>query len=202
MQPQPYSSIFLFNILDVAHFDPVQQLHEPHRVATRRLKNLHEVLETINSDNLQECYNDANYYRDEIRHLFHHGQVELRERAMAENLYLEVLQNIQRLAPEAGVLSEELEGLQQSLSDTYYGNFSVFQSLPDAWAINQVFPIMPVHRLNEKPTRQATIADLTCDCDGKLDHFIGGDSTYPCTSFEMAKTTISVSSGRRLPGNT
>jgi len=128
---------------------------------------------------LQECYNDANYYRDEIRHLFQHGQVELRERAIAENLYLEVLQNILKMAPEAGVLSEEVERLQQSLTDIYYGNFSVFQSLPDAWAINQVFPIMPVHRLNEKPTRQATIADLTCDCDGKLDHFIGDESTLP-----------------------
>jgi arginine decarboxylase len=174
-----YSSIFLFNILDVAHFDPVQQLHEPPQGSDEKLKNLREVLEVITPDNLQECYNDANYYRDEIRHLFHHGQVELRERATAENLYLEVLQNILKLAPEAGVLSEELEGLQRSLTDVYYGNFSVFQSLPDAWAINQVFPIMPVHRLDEKPTRQATFADLTCDCDGKLDHFIGGENTLP-----------------------
>jgi len=174
-----YSSIFLFNILDVAHFDPVRQLQEPPQGSDEKLKNLREILEIINPDNLQECYNDANYYRDEIRHLFQHGQVELRERAIAENLYLEVLQNILKMAPEAGVLSEEVERLQQSLTDIYYGNFSVFQSLPDAWAINQVFPIMPVHRLNEKPTRQATIADLTCDCDGKLDHFIGDESTLP-----------------------
>jgi arginine decarboxylase len=174
-----YSSIFLFNILDVAHFDPVKQLQEPPQGSDEKLKNLREVLEVINPDNLQECYNDANYYRDEIRHLFQHGQVGLRERAIAENLYLEVLQHILKMAPEAGVLSEEVEQLQQSLTDIYYGNFSVFQSLPDAWAINQVFPIMPVHRLDEKPTRQATIADLTCDCDGKLDHFIGDESTLP-----------------------
>tara|TARA_B110000503_G_scaffold49949_1_gene81034 strand:+ start:403 stop:2313 length:1911 start_codon:yes stop_codon:yes gene_type:complete len=174
-----YSSIFLFNILDVAHFDPIASLKEPEPDSDEKLKNLKELLGILNLKNIQECYNDANFYRDEIRQLFQRGQVALRERATAENLYLEVLQKIQQLAPDADTLSEEVQDLTRSLSDTYYGNFSVFQSLPDSWAINQVFPIMPVHRLKERPTREATIADLTCDCDGKLDRFIGGESTLP-----------------------
>lgn len=174
-----YSSVFLFNILDVAHFDPVPSLENPAPDSDEKLNSLKDLLKTLNSKNIQECYNDAIFYRDEIRHLFQQGQVDLRERAIAENLYLEVLQKIQQLAPDSDALSEEVQGLRQSLSDIYYGNFSVFQSLPDSWAINQVFPIMPVHRLNERPTREATIADLTCDCDGKLDNFIGGRSTLP-----------------------
>ena len=174
-----YSSVFLFNILDVAHFDPLPSLENPPADSDEKLKSLRDLLEILNTQNIQECYNDANFYRDEIRHLFQRGQVDLRERATAENIYLEVLQKIQLLAPDAETLSEEVEGLKRSLSDIYYGNFSVFQSLPDSWAINQVFPIMPVHRLNERPTREATIADLTCDCDGKLDNFIGDETTLP-----------------------
>lgn len=174
-----YSSVFLFNILDVAHFDPVPSLENPPPDSDEKLTSLRSLLEVINTRNIQECYNDANFYRDEIRQLFQRGQVNLRARATAENLYLEVLQKIQQLAPDAETLSEEVQALRHSLSDIYYGNFSVFQSLPDSWAISQVFPIMPVHRLNEKPTREATIADLTCDCDGKLDNFIGESTTLP-----------------------
>jgi arginine decarboxylase len=127
----------------------------------------------IKPENVQECYNDVVYYRDQIRDLFHRGDINLRVRAMGENLYLAGLQKIAALLPELKRIPSELETLPQQLADIYYGNFSVFQSLPDSWAIEQVFPVMPIHRLNEKPTRQAIIADLTCDCDGKLDRFAG-----------------------------
>lgn len=174
-----YASIFLFNILGVAHFDPVPSLEIPPPQADEKLFSLAELLDTLDIKNIQECYNDANFYRDEIRHLFLRGQVDLRARATAENLYLEVLQKIKALTPQEDDLPDEVQGLRQNLSDIYYGNFSVFQSLPDSWAIGQVFPVMPVHRLDEHPTREGTIADLTCDCDGKLDRFIGGKSTLP-----------------------
>jgi arginine decarboxylase len=101
--------------------------------------------------------------------LLHRGQASLRERALAENLSLAILEKIALLLPEAKRISPELETLPVLLSDIYYGNFSLFQSLPDIWAIDQIFPIMPIHRLNEEPTRDAVLADMTCDCDGKID---------------------------------
>jgi arginine decarboxylase len=129
------------------------------------------VLESVSAENLQECYNDAIYYRDELRDLFHRGMASLRERALAENYALAIFERIAGLLPEARRASPELADLPVMLADIYYGNFSLFQSLPDIWAIDQLFPIMPIHRLNERPSRQAVIADITCDCDGKIDHF-------------------------------
>ncbi len=134
--------------------------------------NLYEVLCTLTLKNLQECYNDATYYRNEINDLFKRGQINLRNRALAENVFLEILQRIKAKLPELSRTPHELEGLKDYLADIYYGNFSVFQSLPDIWAIDQVFPVLPLHRHNEEPVREAVLADLTCDCDGKIDRFI------------------------------
>jgi len=94
------------------------------------------------------------------------------QRVMAENIFWALCHKIMRIAGESGEIPEELEALEKQLSDTYFCNFSVFQSLPDSWAIDQLFPIMPIHRLNERPTRQAVLADITCDSDGKIEHFI------------------------------
>ena len=134
--------------------------------------NLRDSLKTINPRNLQECYNDAVYYREELRELFKRGQIRLRELSLAEDIFLEIVRAIVRELQGVKRIPPGLDGLEQSLSDIYYGNFSVFQSLPDVWAIEQVFPVMPVHRHNEQPTRQAIIADITCDSDGKIDQFI------------------------------
>jgi arginine decarboxylase len=143
------------------------------------LKHLNDVLETVAADNFQECYNDALFYRDEIRQMFYHGQSTLRERAMAEDICLAVLQRIAAILPGVNRIPPELENLPELLSDIYYGNFSLFQSLPDMWAIDQLFPIMPLHRLGERPTRQGMLADLTCDCDGKIDHFTTPEGPAP-----------------------
>ncbi|MGI9515820.1 MAG: biosynthetic arginine decarboxylase, partial [Pirellulaceae bacterium] len=121
---------------------------------------------------LQENYNDAIYYRDQLRQDFRIGRISLRERALGENICLTILNRIAAIVPELDHPPPELEQMRHQLSDIYYGNFSVFQSLPDAWAIEHVFPVVPLHRLNEEPTRDAIIADLTCDCDGKLDRFV------------------------------
>lgn len=172
-----HASLFLFDILEVSNFEPVNNLMLGDKACDTKLKNLIDVLEIVGIENVQECYNDAIFYRDEIRRKFNLGQVDLRERAVAENLFLSIMKKIQLIDKQE--LPEELNRLNEEMADIYYGNFSVFQSLPDTWAIGQVFPVMPIHRLNEKPEREAMIADLTCDCDGKLDNFIGGLKTIP-----------------------
>jgi arginine decarboxylase len=168
-----YSSVLLFNVLDVTRFEPAEV---PAAAASRRehelIGNLRESLKGVNPRNLQECYNDAVFYREELRELFKRGQIRLRELSLAEDIFLEIVRSIVRELQGVKRVPPGLDGLEQSLSDIYYGNFSVFQSLPDVWAIEQVFPVMPVHRHNERPSRQAIIADITCDSDGKIDQFI------------------------------
>lgn len=177
-----YSSMLLFDILDVR----TQKLRElPDSLPEDchdLIHNMMAVLESVNVKNFQECYNDSLYYRDEIRGLFHRGQTTMRERALAENINLAILSKIVDLLPSLDRVPPELETLPELMSDIYYGNFSLFQSLPDIWAIDQIFPIMPIHRLDEQPTREAVIADITCDCDGKIDKFATPDgyrSTLP-----------------------
>jgi len=168
-----YSSVLLFNILDVTHFEPAPASGKSPKGEHELIGNLRESLKSINPKNLQECFNDAVYYREEIRELFKRGQIRLRALSVAENIFLEIVRTIVRQMHGAKRVPPSLEGLEESLADIYYGNFSVFQSLPDVWAIEQVFPVMPVHRHTEAPTRQAIIADITCDSDGKIDRFIG-----------------------------
>ncbi len=167
-----YSSILLFNILDITTFEPSQLSPSETAQDHPSLKNMREVLNYLTPNKLQECFNDAHYYRDEIRELFKHGQLDLRSRSEGENLFLEILQKIYAQLQTLDRIPSGLEDLKDSLADIYYGNFSLFQSLPDIWAIDQLFPIMPIHRLNEEPTRQGVLADITCDCEGKIDHFI------------------------------
>ena len=166
-------SVLLFNILDVNDFQP-QPLPDPHPLGIHESVDcLIETLEHINIRRLQENLNDALYYRDQSRKAFQSGHVSLRERAIAENIYLTILHKIAKRVPEMTRPTAGMLAIKDKLSDIYYGNFSVFQSLPDAWAINQIFPVLPLHRLNEEPTRDAIIGDLTCDCDGQLNHFVG-----------------------------
>ena len=172
-----YSSILLFNILDVTRFEPGEVPGPDPKGEHPLIGNLRESLKSVNPRNLQESYNDAAYYREEIRELFKRGQIRLRELSLAENIFLEIVGEIVRKLQDVRRVPAGLDGLEQSLSDIYYGNFSVFQSLPDVWAIDQIFPVMPVHRLDEAPTRQAIIADITCDSDGKIDRFIGSRGT-------------------------
>lgn len=184
-----YSSMLLFNILDVRDYLPTplpdqlpESLSKLQHKGHEAIHNLWQVNKEIDHKNFQECYNDALYYRDEIRESFRRGQASLSERALGDNIALAVLQKVAGYIKTAERVPPELANLPKLLADIYYGNFSVFQSLPDMWAIDQVLPVMPIHRLNEQPTQEAVIADLTCDCDGKIDKFTTGNgltSTLP-----------------------
>ncbi len=169
-------SVLLFNILEVTDFQP-HELPDPLPEGIHQsIDCLIETLNHINTRRLQENLNDAIYYRDEARKAFQDGKVSLRERAIAENICLTILHKIAAQAPEMRRPSASILSIKDQLSDIYYGNFSVFQSLPDAWAIDQIFPVMPVQRLHEEPTRHAIIGDLTCDCDGQLNKFVGNQA--------------------------
>ncbi|MGE4558069.1 MAG: biosynthetic arginine decarboxylase [Desulfovibrionaceae bacterium] len=165
-------SVLLFNVLDTCRFTASRPPEKIPEDAHHLIRNLMEVREVFSIRNVQECFNDAIYYRDEIRQLFKHGRVTLRQRSMAEDIFWNILTRIQETKKLLKQPPKALDGLDYALSDIYYCNFSVFQSLPDAWAIDHLFPIMPVHRLHEEPTRRAVLADITCDCDGKIDKFI------------------------------
>lgn len=168
-----YSSILVFNVLDVATSDPSHAPTELAEDSHTLVKELWDCAEIVNKQNFQECYNDSVFYRDEIRALFKRGQVSLRMRSIAENLFLVVINKIKDIITTLDIPRKpsEYEKLREQMADIYYCNFSLFQSLPDVWAIDQIFPIAPIHRLNEKPTRDAIIADITCDCDGRIDRF-------------------------------
>jgi arginine decarboxylase len=140
--------------------------------AKQILKNLLETYREVSRKNILEAYHDALEYKDECLSLFNLGHLSLEQRVLAEDLFWALCQKILKLTRELSHVPEELEGLERALSDTYFCNFSVFQSLPDSWAIDQLFPIVPIHRLQEEPTRRAVLADITCDSDGKIDHFI------------------------------
>ncbi len=167
-----YYSVLLFNVLDKTVFEPESLPEKLPEDGPPQLVNMLDSLNNLSIRNLQETLNDAIYYRDEVRQLFNRGQITLRERSLAENLFWTILNRILKTAKELKNVPAEINEIERLLSDIYYCNFSLFQSLPDSWAIDQLFPVMPIHRLNEKPTRNAIIADITCDCDGKIDRFV------------------------------
>jgi arginine decarboxylase len=167
-----YSSVLLFNIVDVTSYEPGESAPVVPENEHELVKNLRDVLNGVSAKTAKECYNDATYYREEIRQLFGRGQIALRSLSLAESIYLHIVWAIVAVLQRVRRVPAGFEGLEESLADIYYGNFSVFQSLPDVWAIDQVFPIIPVHRHNEPPTRRAILADITCDSDGKVDQFI------------------------------
>jgi arginine decarboxylase len=167
-----YYSVLVFNVLDVTSAQTSEEAPPIPEKAPQNLMNIIEVNKVINKKNLQECFNDAMYYRDQMRAQFFYGAATLRERGLAEAWFWHILTRISKLIAELDDIPEDLRELSSTLVDFYYGNFSLFQSLPDSWAIDQVFPVMPIHRLDEKPRHRAVLADITCDCDGKIDRFI------------------------------
>ncbi len=148
------------------------EVPEPKENSHRLLKELHETIKGIQPKNVQESYHDASQAKEEAQSLFKYGYLSLRERAQVERLYWACCGKIHDTLRRLKFVPEELQHLDRTLSSIYYCNFSLFQSAPDIWAIDHLFPIMPIHRLDEEPTVAAKLADLTCDSDGMIDHFI------------------------------
>ncbi|MFZ2339196.1 MAG: biosynthetic arginine decarboxylase [Bacteroidales bacterium] len=136
------------------------------------VKELYELWDGVNQPRMLETWHDAQQIREEALDRFSLGLIDLKTRAQVEKLFWSTAMRVYRLANVTKHVPDELRQISKILSDKYFCNFSLFQSLPDSWAIDQIFPIMPIHRLNEEPTRAATIQDMTCDSDGKIDNFI------------------------------
>ncbi len=169
-----HHSMLIFNVLETASI-PVwnEELYEVTADDHDLVRDLYRLLKDLNARSMLETWHDAQQEREEILNLFSLGMIDLETRAKAERLFWTIAVEVQRMSLEMKHQPEELRNLAKLLADKYFCNFSLFQSLPDSWAIDQIFPILPIHRLDEKPTRFATIQDITCDSDGKIDHFIG-----------------------------
>jgi arginine decarboxylase len=167
-----YHSVLLFDVLGTHNFDRCEAPESVPEDAPQPIHDLFTIHRDLSKKNYLENYHDAVQAMEEALSLFNLGHLPLEQRAMAERLFWAFGRKLQRLVKELEHIPEELQNLDTMLSDTYFCNFSVFQSMPDSWAIDQLFPIMPIHRLNEPPTRQAVLGDITCDSDGKVDQFI------------------------------
>ncbi|KAF1074186.1 Biosynthetic arginine decarboxylase [Halodesulfovibrio sp. MK-HDV] len=182
-----YYSVLLFNILDVSKIEDGNVPEEIPEDTPEPIVSMYEAYKSLSLRNIQEAYNDALFYRDETRRMFLDGRVNLRQRTLADNLFWAITKTVAKLKDKLKIVPKELEEIDTALADIYYANFSVFQSLPDSWAIDQLFPVMPLHRLKEEPSRYAIISDITCDSDGKLDSFIDPKGQKPLLDLHPMK---------------
>lgn len=167
-----YHSVLVFDVLGTSNFDKCDAPESIPEDTPQPIADLFAIHRDLNKRNYLEGYHDSVQAMEETLNLFNLGYLSIELRALAERLFWAVGRKVQRLVRDLGDVPEELTNLETMLSDTYFCNFSVFQSMPDSWAIKQLFPIMPIHRLNEQPTRRAVLGDITCDSDGKIDQFI------------------------------
>jgi arginine decarboxylase len=174
-----HHSLLLVNVTDVeSQSDPATPDlgPEPHPILVEMKDNL----ESMSLERLEEVHHDATFGKERAQELFASGVLTLRDRANAEQLYLATMNQLSRLVEQEKSEHPEIwADIESTLVDRYFCNFSVFQSLPDNWAIDQLFPIMPIHRLDEQPLRRGTIQDITCDSDGVIDRFVGGRKGKP-----------------------
>ncbi|HLU69081.1 MAG TPA: biosynthetic arginine decarboxylase, partial [Kofleriaceae bacterium] len=167
-----HHSVLIVDVLEVsqpADYAPPTEVPDDSPVL---VKNLLEAFQGVTPKNLLESYHDAAQYRDQALQLFNLGHLSLQARVMCDQLYWAISKKILGFLGDVKEVPEDLEHLERNLCDTYFLNFSMFQSLPDHWAVDQLFPIVPIHRLNQRPTRRGVLADITCDSDGKIDSFI------------------------------
>jgi arginine decarboxylase len=169
-----HHSVLIFDVLETASvprwdFDSDVVEENDHE----NVKELLSLLEKISATNLLETWHDAQQMREDSLDLFSLGLLDLQTRAKVEKLFWTIASEVYQIGLDMKHMPDEIRPLSRMLADKYFCNFSLFQSLPDSWAIDQIFPIIPIHRLNERPTRFATLHDITCDSDGKIDNFIG-----------------------------
>jgi arginine decarboxylase len=168
-----YHSVLIVNVLGVSGLGEQAAPRRVPKRAPQPLIDLQVSYDSINTSNLLETFHDAQQAFDQSHNLFSLGYLTMEQRVQAENLYWAIMRQVHRLSSKLDFVPEDLQDLDVLLSDTYFCNFSVFQSLPDSWAIKQVFPILPIHRLDELPSRHGVLGDISCDSDGKIEHFIG-----------------------------
>ncbi|MCF0244955.1 MAG: biosynthetic arginine decarboxylase [Bacteroidaceae bacterium] len=167
-----HHSVLVMEVLEHAEQPEMPEEWEVDENDHQLVKELYEIWDNLSQRSALESWHDAQEIRDESLRMFSYGIIDLKTRAQIEKLYWSVTREINNIASHSKRLPEELYGVHKLLADKYFCNFSIFQSLPDSWAIDQVFPIMPIHRLDEKPTRRATLQDMTCDSDGKIASYI------------------------------
>lgn len=167
-----HHSVLVIDVLETASLPEMDEEFEPNEASHPLVKDLYDIWDNLNPRTMLEDWHDAEQIRDEALDLFSHGIVDLQTRAEIERMYWSVCREINSLAKSLKHTPEELKNLDKILADKYFCNFSLFQSLPDAWAVDQLFPIVPLQRLNERPTRSATLQDITCDSDGKITNFV------------------------------
>ena len=196
-----YSSVLVVDVLGTSSFasDPdmariqgdMKSEAERGGEVPQPVLDLLDTYQSLTDRNLVEAYHDSTQARDEAMSLFSLGYMSLAMRAAAERLFWAIGHKLLEKASRRGELPDEFENLPETLSDIYFCNFSLFQSMPDSWAIDQLFPICPIHRLAEEPARRGILCDITCDSDGKIDHFVDK---------RIDKKTLELHEVRDLPG--
>ena len=167
-----HHAVLVTEVLGTTDFTEEGVPSKPNDEEHELLSNFHATWENVTAKNYQESYHDAVQIRDEAMVLFNVGQISMRERARVEDYFWRSCEKILRITRTLDYVPDDLANLERDMADTYFLNFSLFQSVPDSWAIHQLFPVLPLHRHNEQPTRRAILADITCDSDGKVDRFI------------------------------
>ncbi len=168
-----HHSILVVNVLDVTSFPEWSNTIEVKEDAPEVVKEIFYVLDSTSNKNLIESWHDAVHLKEEAQNQFLLGIISLENRALSERIFWGICRKIEQLSSRLKFMPDEIRSLKTTLADKYFCNFSVFQSVPDSWAIDQVFPVVPIYRLNEEPSRDATLEDITCDSDGRIDNFIG-----------------------------
>jgi arginine decarboxylase len=185
-----HHSVLVFNVMGV------NDLHrdEPPPPASKSdpsiMQDLQYIFEKVNKDNINECFNDLIQAKEETLQLFTYGVLSLEQRAWCESMYFTIATKMMIMAKSVPDSDDIIANLSKELCDTYYSNFSLFQSLPDSWAVGQLFPVIPIHRHEQEPTREGTLADLTCDSDGVIEKFIDTKSGEPKDTLSLHQFNI------------
>ena len=177
-----HHSILVFEVLETTHLPEWNDNDEVGEDEHELARELYDIYDKLNQPRIFESWHDALQIREEALDLFSLGLLDLRTRAMIEKLFWSIAREVSSITSAIKHAPEELKKVARMLPEKYFCNFSLFQSLPDSWAIDQIFPIMPISRLDEKPTHYATLQDITCDSDGKINNFIsvhGAASALP-----------------------
>ena len=174
-----HHSILVIDVLETASLPEMSDDFEAKETDHQLVRDLYDIWDNLDKRNMLEDWHDAEQIRDQALELFSHGMVDLKTRAEIEAMYWSVCHEINNIAKSMKHVPDELRNMDKLLADKYFCNFSLFQSLPDSWAIDQLFPVVPIQRLKERPTRKATLQDITCDSDGKIANFVAdGKSSH------------------------